>query len=233
MRFSLSPMVSSRSLISFLCPWMSFSRLLIRSYRSISRSVSCLMCSFCSSISFCKAENLRFMIPFSPLSRSVASRSTVSLATYFSLSSSISRSASSSISCFLSSNCLTSTCFFFSMPSRSLSSSVSLDSNSLVTSFTYRSCVSTMTWFCSSHLSASCSRSSTRLLKRCTSASILSWYEFSMARSWSSCCTSSFSSRSLNIASIADFSFFSLPYFLRSCSSSSVNLLVTSLMRSL
>mmetsp|Transcript_5883 Transcript_5883/g.12978 ORF Transcript_5883/g.12978 Transcript_5883/m.12978 type:complete len:270 (-) Transcript_5883:2154-2963(-) len=47
MRFSLSVMVSSLSLISFLCDWMSFSRENMVSYRRASLSFSRLISTFC------------------------------------------------------------------------------------------------------------------------------------------------------------------------------------------
>ena len=52
--------------------------------------------SFCSAMLFVMAVNFFFMMPFSPFRRRLTSRCSFSLSSYFSLSSSISRSASSS-----------------------------------------------------------------------------------------------------------------------------------------
>ncbi len=82
--------------MSFLCSWISRSKSLMLSTNSSSFVSMLLMSSRCTSMSLLRALNFFFMIPFSPLNRSVASRSAFSFFSYFSFRSSISVSISSS-----------------------------------------------------------------------------------------------------------------------------------------
>mmetsp|Transcript_155 Transcript_155/g.485 ORF Transcript_155/g.485 Transcript_155/m.485 type:complete len:251 (+) Transcript_155:1661-2413(+) len=150
-------------------------------YRSCSLLNSALISSVLSSMSFCSELNFFRMMPFSPLSRRDWSRSVVRRASYFSLSSSISRSASSSTCRRVSSSSLSRSSFSSLFRCSVNCSSCSLYSYSSVSSCTSLSWDSTSSEFCSSQRSLSSSFSSCSCWYRSTSAMSFCWNWFSTA----------------------------------------------------
>mmetsp|Transcript_3161 Transcript_3161/g.9790 ORF Transcript_3161/g.9790 Transcript_3161/m.9790 type:complete len:243 (-) Transcript_3161:434-1162(-) len=228
MRFSFSPITSSRSAIARL--WsliVSFSLLMNRS-SPLSFSYMALIWSFCSSISLRSASNRFFISPFSPRYPSIAFRSSCSLASYRAFISSTSWSmSSSSCSCHTSNRRRSSTSSSF-IAMRTPCASASCASYCRVTSITSRlwsSISDRCAWSCCSCIA---SRSCTSFWYRSTSCMIFFWYRASIFCSSCWCRSSACLIFSSNSISMSFFSSRSSSNRLLFCSSSCVNFSVIS-----